>query len=237
MIQASNVSFSYEKDNPLIRDVSFKLEKGSILGLLGHNGSGKSTLLKLLSGLLTPESGQVQVAEKTLGQWKRKDLYVKMGCMIDTPSFYDYLNLLDNMKILVNYRNIKYEQIREVIEKVGLGKYKSKKLKAFSTGMRQRAGIASLLLFSPEILLLDEPTNGLDPEGIINTRQLLKNLKGEGKTLIVSSHHLSEIEKYCDQLLILKNGRKLYFGSLDALGTYRDLEDLYLSLSHDNRNA
>jgi len=205
--------------------------------MLGHNGSGKSTLLKLLSGLLTPDSGQVQVAEKALGQWKREDLYVKMGCMIDTPSFYDHLTLLDNMKILANYRNIKYNQISVVIEMVGLGKYKSKKLKAYSTGMRQRAGIASLLLFSPEILLLDEPTNGLDPEGIINTRQLLKNLKREGKTLIVSSHHLSEIEKYCDQLIILKNGRKLFFGTGDALGNYRDLEDLYLSLSHDNNNA
>ncbi len=229
MIELKAVGYRYKEEEPLIRDMTFHLRKGQVLGLLGHNGSGKSTLLKLIGGLLAPDTGEIRFMDRPLAGVERPFLYRKLGMMIEEPVLYGHLTLWDNLRIQARYRGVDPKRIAPLLEQVGMLSHKGRKASQLSTGMKQRAGLAAVLLPDPEVLLLDEPTNGMDPGGIIEIREMIRDLKNEGKTLIVSSHLLPEVEKTADQVLILKNGKSVFFGPANDLKGHRDLESFYMS--------
>ena len=229
MVTLENVSFHYTSEIPFVRDISLNLKKGNILGLLGHNGSGKSTLMKLMGGLLMPISGIIEIEDRPMEDWHRRNLYRKLVMMIEEPALYSHLSILDNLKVRARYYQISTERIMPLLQMVHMDRFHERKVAKLSTGMKQRVGLAATLLPDPQILLLDEPTNGMDPEGIIEIRNLILRLADEGKTIIVSSHLLSEIEKIADQVMILKNGRCVFQGNIRSLEGHRDLESIYLS--------
>ena len=229
MIELNKVGFQYSGNNPLIHDISFSLGKGDILGLLGHNGSGKSTLMKLIGGLLRPKNGSIRILDTPIETLERKKLYRNLSMMIEEPSLYGHLSVWDNLKIRSVYLNTDPKRIASLLQQVGMFEFRDQKASKLSTGMKQRVGLAAALLPDPEILLLDEPTNGMDPEGIIEIRKMIRELSQQGKTLIISSHLLSEIEKSAGQVLILKNGQKAFYGPIEDLKGHRDLETFYMS--------
>ena len=229
MIELNKVGFQYSGNDPLIREISFTLERGGILGLLGHNGSGKSTLMKLIGGLLRPKSGTIRIMDTPLDALSRKTLFKSMSMMIEEPSLYGHLSVWDNLRIRSLYHQVDLDKITPVLQQVGMYEFRDRRTAKLSTGMKQRVGLAAALLSDPEILLLDEPTNGMDPQGIIEIRQMIKDLSNAGKTIIVSSHLLSEIEKTARQVMILKNGENVFFGSIENLQGHRDLESFYLN--------
>ena len=229
MIELEEVYFQYSANAPLIQNISFKLEKGDVLGLLGHNGSGKSTLMKLIGGLLPPNQGKIRILNSLIQDLDRSTLYQKLSMMVEEPSLYGHLNIWDNLRIRSLYYKIDPERIDTLLKQVNMFKFKGRKVSKLSTGMKQRVGLAAALIPDPEILLLDEPTNGMDPQGIIEIRQLIQDLSKQGKTLIVSSHMLSEIEKIARKVLILKSGENVFYGPIGDLKGHRDLESFYLS--------
>lgn len=193
--------------------VSFKVPAGSIYGFLGKNGAGKTTTLRLLLGLLTRQTGEIKIFDKDIAT-HRLEILSKVGSLIEAPSFYAHLSARDNLRVLQKIFQCAKTRIDEVLEIVGLKHTGSKKAKQFSLGMKQRLSIAMSLLHNPELLVLDEPTNGLDPNGIIEMRELLSHLNKEcGTTILVSSHLLSEVEKLITDLAILDRGRVVFEGT------------------------
>lgn len=217
IIETKNLTFSYSKKRVDIQNLNLSVEKGSIYGFLGPNGSGKTTTIRLLLGLLKMDKGEVNLFNTPLSQNRIKCLS-KIGALIENPSLYAHLTAFENLKITANYRNQPFKKrIDEVLEIVKLSDAKNKKVGAFSLGMKQRLGLAISLLEMPELLILDEPTNGLDPKGIIEMRQLIKDLNQQyGITVFISSHLLSEVEKTCTHLGVIKNGAMLFQGSLNS---------------------
>ena len=187
--------------NLIIDDVSFKLEKGKIYGLVGKNGSGKSTLLKIIMGLYK-SSGEVIINGSNL-YYKFGDAIREVGGIVDFVSFYDFLTAIENMRYFALVYEVSFERIENLLKLVNLDKDDKRHVSKYSLGMKQRLGIAIALLKDPSILILDEPINGLDPEGIREIRNILLSFKD--KTVIVSSHILSEVEKVADEILFVKN--------------------------------
>ncbi len=218
IIKTENLGFSYAKNRKDIKNLSLKVPKGSIYGFLGPNGSGKTTTIRLLLGLLKKNEGVIELFDKTIEKSRIENLG-KIGALIENPSLYGNLNALENLKIAANYRgNISKERIEEVLEIVKLSYAKHKKVKAYSLGMKQRLGLAISLLSEPSLLILDEPTNGLDPKGIIEMRELIKELnQNHGTTIFISSHLLSEIEKTCTHVGIIREGEMLFQDTVKAL--------------------
>ena len=202
---------------PALRDVSFKLEKGEIYGLLGHNGAGKSTSLGIILGMVAPDGGEVFIdgvsVQKDRGQALRK-----VGAIFEAPAFYDYMSGWENLKILMGYSGgFDAKSAREVVERVGLTKRITSKVRTYSHGMRQRLALAQALLPEPELLLLDEPTDGLDPEGIKWFRDFILGLREEkGMTVLFNSHLLAEVELMCDRVAILREGKRVFEGSVNS---------------------
>jgi len=219
IVNTKKLNFSYTKTRKDIEDLELKVPKGSIYGFLGPNGSGKSTTIRLLLGLLKKQSGNVALFGESFNSKTRLKSLGKVGALIENPSLYEHLNSVDNLKIAANYRqNIHEERIDEVLEIVKLSHAKKKKVKAYSLGMKQRLGLAISLLSNPELIILDEPTNGLDPKGIIEMRELIKELNEKyGTTIFISSHLLSEIEKTCTHVGIIRNGKMLFQDTVKAL--------------------
>ncbi len=233
-IALSGICFHYHKGQEVLRDIGFELAEGKALGLLGHNGSGKSTLLKLL-GLLRPvQAGSYLIDGKEVQQYRRTTLNARIGLMIESPGGYGHLTVSDNLRIFAHAYGITFESALQLLERVGMQDHLTKLVRRLSTGMRQRLAIALALFGDPELLLLDEPSSGLDPEGMASIRGLFLQLKAEGKALVVSSHQLSEVEKLCDEVLILREGQPLYHGPVNQLEKYRDLEEMYLSINKSN---
>lgn len=230
IISCEAVAYSYRKDETAVRDLTLQINRGLITGVLGHNGSGKTTLFRLMAGLLKPDRGKITFDGQLLARVPRSALYRKLGLMIETPVFYDHLTVVDNLRLQQRYRSVRKERIEEVLVLTGADGFIKKKAGSLSTGMRQRAGLAAALLQDPEVLILDEPTNGLDPDGVIQIRELLLAMKQKGRTIILSSHMLPEMQRVCDRLVILRQGRQVFQGSMEETGTFRDLEELYVSL-------
>ena len=218
IVQTDSLYFSYSKTKQDIKDVNLQIPEGSVYGFLGPNGSGKTTTIRLLLGLLKKEQGDITLFEKSL-QNNRIECLSNVGALIENPSLYEHLNAVENLKISANYRTgISEERIYEVLEIVKLSHTKKKKVKAFSLGMKQRLGLAISLLSNPKLLILDEPTNGLDPKGIIEMRELIKELnQNQGITIFVSSHLLSEIEKTCTHVGIINDGQIIFQDTVKAL--------------------
>ena len=194
----------YDKLHAL-KMISLEISKGSIHGILGPNGSGKSTLMRIIAGLIKSWDGTISFKNKKLN-YNNPKVLSNFGFMIESPAFYEYLSALDNLKLFANLTNTDYKVIYQTLELVKLENRIHEKVKNFSYGMKQRLGIAQTLLHQPEILILDEPNNGLDPAGIKDMGILINRLQSEGKTIIISTHILSEVENLCTNVSILKKG-------------------------------
>jgi ABC-2 type transport system ATP-binding protein len=219
IVNTKKLNFSYTKTRKDIENLELKVPKGSIYGFLGPNGSGKSTTIRLLLGLLKKQAGTVALFGESFNSKTRLKSLGKVGALIENPSLYEHLNAVDNLKIAATYRqNIPVERIDEVLEIVKLSHAKKKKVKAYSLGMKQRLGLGISLLSNPELIILDEPTNGLDPKGIIEMRELIKELNEKyGTTIFISSHLLSEIERTCTHVGIIRGGKMLFQDTVKAL--------------------
>lgn len=219
ILQATQVQFGYDAQRLTIHDLSLSVPQGAIYGFLGHNGAGKSTTIRLLLGLMRPLSGEIRIFGMPLTR-HTPEIYKRVGALIETPSLYDHLSATDNLRVTAAYCQLPQRRIEEVLEIVGLEAEGKKPIRAFSTGMKQRLGLAQALLNNPELLILDEPANGLDPQGIVELRTILQRLNTEfGKTIFLSSHILSEIEMVCSHVGIIKKGKKLFEGTIDTLRT------------------
>lgn len=196
-----------------VNDISFSVEKGNIYGLLGPNGSGKSTTLGVLLNILNPTAGTWKWFNQDPGNHSLK----RIGAIIESPKFYPYLSAQKNLEIVADIKEVGYDKIDEKLKLVGLLDRKKDKFETYSLGMKQRLAIAAALLNDPEVLILDEPTNGLDPQGIIDIRELILKIASFGTTIILASHLLDEVEKVCTHVVVLKQGKMLYAGAVDQL--------------------
>lgn len=230
MIETKEITKEYKKKKADDK-VSIKVEKGSVYGFLGSNGAGKSTLMKIITGMITPTSGEVFFDGET---FKRSDL-LYIGSLIEDAPLYGNLTAYENLKVRTLLYGLPDERIDEVLDIVELRDTGKKKAKDFSMGMKQRLGIAIAILNKPKLLVLDEPTNGLDPQGVEDFRELIKRFKDDGVTIIISSHILSEIQKVADHIGIIENGKLLYEGKIDDK---EDLETFYMDvIKGGNKNA
>jgi len=202
-----------------VKDVSFTVNKGDVFGFLGPNGAGKSTTIRCLLSLISPDSGTLELFGKSLNK-HRSDILANVGSIIEKPDFYKYLSAQKNLEIFarISGATVSKKEIAEMLDFVGLGDRAKHKVKGFSHGMKQRLGIAQTLLHKPELIILDEPTTGLDPQGIIEIRNLILRLKHEqNKTILLSSHQLSEIELIANRMVIINQGRSIVEGAVDEL--------------------
>ena len=202
----------------IVEDISFDMHEGEIIGLLGPNGSGKTTIMRMLVGLTKTTKGEVYCFEKPLGLGKVKMLK-EVGAMIETPEFYNYMSGWSNLKQMARVcgKKVSRARMKELVEFVGLSQVIRKKVKTYSLGMRQRLGLAQALLNDPKILILDEPVNGLDPQGVQDFRNKLKEIAATGVSILISSHLLDEIEKVSDRVIVIEKGRIIADDKLDNL--------------------
>ena len=214
-IKTCNLSFKSGK-KLLLDTINLLVPTGGIYGYLGKNGAGKSTTIKLLLGILSSPRNTIYYKDLEFNS-NRYEILNKVGSLIESPAYYGNLSGYENLFYLKDIYNCSRQNIIDVLTQVHLLADKDKKVKKYSTGMKQRLGIAMALLNDPETLILDEPLNGLDPEGVYEMRELIIKLKNEGKTIFLSSHILSEIQKTCTHIGVLHNGRLLYQGDLSDL--------------------
>jgi ABC-2 type transport system ATP-binding protein len=204
-----------------LNNVSFQVPEGCVFGILGPNGSGKTTMLGIILEILKAKSGSFSwFGEPTANANQRK----KIGSLLETPNFYHYMSAIDNLKITqaISGRGTSAD-IDSVLETVNLHQRKKSKFRTYSLGMKQRLAIASALLGNPSVLVFDEPTNGLDPVGIAEIRELIKSLAKQGKTIIMASHLLDEVEKVCTHVAILKKGNLITAGHVDEVLVNEDI--------------
>lgn len=215
-LQTHRLVYRYGQDT-VLDGIDLRVPQGSIYGFLGPNGAGKTTTLRLLLGLLARQQGEITLFGEHM-EHNRIGILRRIGSMIESPSFYDHLTARENLRVLQTIHRCPLQRIDDVLALVGLADTGRKRTAQFSLGMKQRLGIAIALLHDPALLILDEPTNGLDPNGIVEVRELLKRINRErGITLLVSSHLLSEIEKLVTHVGILHRGRLQFQGTIEAL--------------------
>jgi lantibiotic transport system ATP-binding protein len=237
VIQTVGLTYRYSKDANTLTDININVPRGSIYGFLGPNGSGKTTTLSLLLGLLNNQRGDIQIFGQPL-QSNRVNILKKVGSLIETPSLYGHLTARENLEVYRSLYGASKERVSEVLEIVGLNNTGRKIAKRFSLGMKQRLSIALALLPKPELLILDEPANGLDPGGIIELRQLIKQLnKAHGMTIVISSHLLAEVEKMVSHVGIILKGKMLFQGPLSELNTYQQRGTRLFIKTSDNEKA
>ena len=226
------------KNKQILKDVSFELSEGEILGFIGPNGAGKTTTIKLVLGLQSITSGTVKINGFDIEKNFVKAIE-KVGAIVENPDFYMYLSGQKNLELIANmYKNIEKERIDEVVKLVGLENRIKDKVSKYSLGMRQRLGIAQAIINKPSLLILDEPTNGLDPEGIKELRELLIKLAQKEKMAIfISSHNLAELESFCNKICIIKNGEIIENASMKELKEKFSNESSIFNVEVDNSNS
>ena len=197
-----------------VKDLSFTINKGNVYGILGPNGSGKSTTLGVVLNVVNKTQGDFHWFD---GNISTHDALKRVGAIIERPNFYPYMSAYQNLKLVCKIKGVDFSKIDEKLEIVGLLERKDSKFKTYSLGMKQRLAIASALLNDPEILILDEPTNGLDPQGIHQIREIIKDIANGGTTILLASHLLDEVEKVCSHVVVLRKGEKLYSGRVDEM--------------------
>jgi ABC-2 type transport system ATP-binding protein len=197
-----------------VKDLTFDIKKGNVYGILGPNGSGKSTTLGIVLNVVNKTSGSFNWFD---GKVSTHNALKKVGAIIERPNFYPYMTAAQNLKLVCRIKGVDPAKIEEKLELVGLLDRKNHKFSTYSLGMKQRLAIASALLNDPEILILDEPTNGLDPQGIHQIRQIIKEIAATGTTILLASHMLDEVEKVCSHVVVLRKGEKLYSGRVDEM--------------------
>jgi ABC-2 type transport system ATP-binding protein len=227
ILTIQNLSKRYGRIQAL-KNVSFSIQKGHVYGILGPNGSGKSTTLGIVLNVVNRTSGDYKWFD---GNVQTHEALKKVGAIIERPNFYPYMTAEENLKLVCKIKNINYSKIEEKLNLVGLTERKDSKFSTFSLGMKQRLAIASALLNDPEILILDEPTNGLDPQGIHQIRDIIKEIASHGTTILLASHLLDEVEKVCSHVVVLRKGEVLYSGSVDGMSAN---EGFFEISSNDN---
>ena len=202
----TNTLSKYFGTTPASDDISIHVKEGEIYGFLGLNGAGKTTLIRMLLGMIKPDNGNITLFDKQLTP--QFDQWNDIGYLVETPYSYPNLSVTENLKVYYKLRQLTNPKlIDEIIEKLKLTKYKDKKAKVLSLGNQQRLGLAKALIHKPKLLILDEPINGLDPEGIVEVRELLKDLAATGSTIFLSSHILGEISKVATRIGIIHEGK------------------------------
>lgn len=219
----------FYKNVKAVQNLDLQISEGQAYGILGPNGSGKTTTLSVVTGIIRQDSGHFTwFGEKPEAGQRRS-----IGSLIETPHFYPYLNLEKNLRIICDIKGMPYGDIGRVLDTAQLSERKKSRFSTLSLGMKQRLGIAAALLGDPRVLVLDEPTNGLDPEGIAEVREIVLQQVQQGKTLILASHILSEVEKICSHVAILKKGELLANGPVKELLA----EDEIIEISCNNNDA
>jgi ABC-2 type transport system ATP-binding protein len=237
IIDTQQLTFGYNKNRLVLDNINLKVEKGSIYGFLGPNGAGKTTTIRLLLGLLIPQSGNISLFDKPLSK-NQIEIFRRVGAMIETPSLYEHLTGFDNLEITRKLKRIKNSRIKDVLEIVKLTNVAKTKVKQYSLGMKQRLGLAIALLSEPPLLILDEPTNGLDPHGIIETRELLLDLnRNFATTILVSSHLLAEIEKLVTHVGIINKGKLIFQNTIQELQNQKEGHAIILINTNNNKQA
>lgn len=212
-----------------VKNLKLEVEKGQIFGILGPNGSGKSTTLAMILGIVRMDKGNYT----WFGQDPSPENQQKIGSLLESPNFYPYLSLIENLKIVSRIKNLPEAEIFRVLKLVGLLERQKSKFQTLSYGMKQRLALASVLMGDPEVLVLDEPANGLDPEGIAEVREIIKKEAEKGKTILMASHILNEVEKVCSHVAILKHGELITSGEVgDFLNT-----EVMMILASDSMEA
>ena len=232
IIEVKNLVKHYGKFHA-VEDVSFDVYRGDVFGFLGPNGAGKSTTIRTMLSLISPTSGELKLFGKNL-LTDRNYILSKIGCIVEKPDFYKYLSAQKNLEIFARLSGVTADKkkVDEILEFVGLKGREKDKVSGFSHGMKQRLGIAQTLIHDPELIILDEPTTGLDPQGIIDIRNLILQLKNErNKTVLLSSHILSEIELIANRMVIINKGRTIVQGSVSDL---LNGQELIVSFNVDN---
>lgn len=213
ILSIKNLDKKYGKVHA-VNNLSFDIKKGNVYGILGPNGSGKSTTLGIILNVVNETSGNFSWFD---GKLSTHEALKKVGAIIERPNFYPYMTAVQNLQLICKIKGVSADKINEKLRVVNLFERKDSKFRTYSLGMKQRLAIASALLNDPEILILDEPTNGLDPQGIHEIRQIIKDIAKNGTTILLASHLLDEVEKVCTHVLIIRNGIKLYSGSVDNM--------------------
>jgi ABC-type multidrug transport system ATPase subunit len=204
-----------------VNGLSLNVLPGMVFGLLGPNGSGKTTTLGMVLDVVTKTAGEY----KWYGESPSKNIRKRIGAILEAPSFYPYLSGEDNLKTVARVKEVPYSQIENVLKKVNLYDRRKHKFQTYSLGMKQRLAIASAMLSDPQVLVLDEPTNGLDPTGIADVREIILQVSSEGKTIILASHLLDEVQKVCSHFAVLNKGKLIYTGSVaDSMGDTEKVE-------------
>lgn len=237
-IQTIDLVHKFSESEIALNYINLQVIENTIYGFLGPNGAGKTTTLRLILGLLKRQCGEILVFGKPFEK-NRVETLRRIGSMIESPSLYGHLTAVENLKILQKVYRCSTRRIEEVLELVGLAKTGNKKASQFSLGMKQRLGIATALLHNPSLLILDEPTNGLDPNGILEIRELLQNLnQNHGITILISSHLLSEVEKLVTHVSIINRGNLLFQGTLpELIGKQRQSSFIIFETSDDSKSA
>ena len=216
-IETQHLNYAFTKHRKVINELSLQVPAGSIFGFLGPNGAGKTTTMRMLTGIIPSEKDNIFLMGKSLQQ-SMPQIFTDIGTLIETPSLYLHLSGYDNLKILCTLRGMDADKINPVLKTVGLLQDGKRKVKEYSLGMKQRLGIAMALMPNPKLLLLDEPVNGLDPVGIVEIRELLKQLNQEHNiTVFISSHLLNEVEKTCTHVSIIHKGDLHFQGTLKEM--------------------
>ena len=221
ILNLDRLSKNYGKIQAL-NQVSFSVPKGSVFGILGPNGSGKTTLLGSIMDILKSSGGSFTLFDEVPTEKTRQ----RIGTLLETPNFYHYLSAVQNLKIVAAIKQKDESDIERVLEIVNLIQRKDSAFSTYSLGMKQRLAIAAALLGNPEVLVLDEPTNGLDPVGIAEIRALIMKLANEGKTIIMASHMLDEVEKVCTHVAILKYGQLITHGDVNEILVNEDVVEV-----------
>lgn len=196
-----------------VDQLELTIEKGQVYGILGPNGSGKTTTLGMILEVVAPTSGSFE----WFGGMNNVAARQKIGSILETPCFYSYLTATQNLRIVAHIKKSDPNRIDEILKQVNLYERRHDKFKTYSLGMKQRLSLAAALIADPPILMLDEPTNGLDPEGIAEVRGLIREIAADGKTIIMASHLLDEVQKVCTHFCILRKGVKLHEGSVNEI--------------------
>jgi len=187
-----------------VNSIAMNVRRGEVYGFLGPNGAGKTTTLRMLVGLIKPTSGTATVAGYAPGE---PPGLARIGSLIESPGFYPFLSGRENMKVVADLAGVEHRRVEEVLDIVELTNRAGRKFRTYSTGMKQRLGVAAALLKDPELLILDEPTNGLDPQGMAEMRKLIKDIGQGDRTVLLSSHLLGEVEQICDRVGVISNGK------------------------------
>jgi ABC-2 type transport system ATP-binding protein len=214
VVETRGLTKSYSNGVVALQALNLTIHRGEVYGLLGPNGAGKTTTLRLLTGLIKPSSGRATVVGGSPGS---PASLAHVGAMVETPAFWPYLSGRDNLRLLARYCRLPDRRVAAVLEEVAMTEPANRAVGTYSTGMKQRLGVAAALLKDPTLLILDEPTNGLDPQGIVEFRDLIKNIGQGDRTVLLSSHLLSEVEQICTRVGVIRRGALVAEGTIDEI--------------------